>query len=134
MLVEGRSLAKEVPPPGYEITTFAQVLARVDLPGALEMIEKSKDSARRGDRVNRVFVFDRCYGEVAYRVASEDSAGTERVLGMIVDSHRRAGYVVAACARWRPRSAGCAAPRGDHRRPDYSSLCAGRHGPSSGRG
>ena len=31
---EGRSLAKEVPSPGYELTAFAESLARIDLPGA----------------------------------------------------------------------------------------------------
>ncbi|MFI5457340.1 MAG: hypothetical protein ACHRXM_17995 [Isosphaerales bacterium] len=71
----------------------------MDLAAALTLVETVKDSARRGDRVSRVFVFDRCYGEIAYRIASRDPAGAERVLGLIVDAGRRGGYVVAACSR-----------------------------------
>ena len=73
--------AKQVPPPGYEIVAFAEPLARVDLPAALALIDVAQDSAKRGDRVNRVFIFDRSYGEIAYRLASRDPAGAERVLG-----------------------------------------------------
>jgi hypothetical protein len=96
---EGRALAKEVPPPGYQVAMFAQSLARVDCPGALSLVEQSKGLAKRGDRVNRVFVFDRAYGEIAYRVASNNPGAAERVLGLIVDSHRRGGYVAAASMR-----------------------------------
>jgi Carboxypeptidase regulatory-like domain len=99
MLEEGRSLAKEVPPPAYPVALFAPSLSRIDLAGALALVESTNGLAKRGDRVNRVFVFDRAYGEIAYRVASSDPAGAERVLGMIVDAHRRGGYVVAACFR-----------------------------------
>ena len=95
----GRPLAKEVPAPAYELTMFAQSLARVDLVGALALVENTKALAKRGDRVSRVFVFDRAYGEIAYRVAASDPAGAERVLELIVDPHRRGGYVVAACSR-----------------------------------
>jgi hypothetical protein len=96
---EARSLAKEVPPPAYDVAMFAQNLASVDLAAALTLVENAKDVARRGDRVSRVFVFDRAYGEIAYRVAASDPAGAERVLGLIVDPYRRGGYVVAACMR-----------------------------------
>ncbi len=95
----GRSLAKEVPAPAYEVTAFAQVLARIDLPGSLTLVENTKSLAKRGDRVDRVFVFDRAYGEIAYAVASSDPASAERVLDLIVDPNRRGGYVVAACSR-----------------------------------
>jgi hypothetical protein len=95
----GRPLAKDVPAPGYELTTFAQALARIDLAGALALVETTKGLAKRGDRVSRVFVFDRAYGEIADRVALRDPAGAERALGLIVDPHRRGGYVVAACMR-----------------------------------
>jgi hypothetical protein len=103
LLNEGKALAKEVPPPGYELTTFAEALARVDLPAALALNDAARDSARRGDRVSRVFVFDRSYGEIAYRLARRDPAGSERVLSLIVDPFRRGGYVVAAC--WRMAAA-----------------------------
>ncbi len=99
LLDQGRSLAKEVPAPAYELTTFAEALARIDLKSALALVESTKSLAKRGDRVNRVFVFDRAYGEIAYRVAARDPAGAEAALGLIVDSHRRGGYVVAACSR-----------------------------------
>jgi Carboxypeptidase regulatory-like domain len=99
LFAEARALAKEVAPPAYEVPMFAQSLASLDLTGALALVESSKDLARRGDRVNRVFIFDRAYGEIAYRVAASDPAGAERVLNLIVDPHRRGGYVVAACAR-----------------------------------
>ncbi len=102
LLREGRALAKEVPPPGYEITKFAEPLARVDLPDALALIDAAREMARRGDRVSRVFVFDRAYGEIAYRLAIPDPAGAERVLGLIVDPHRRGGYVAATCSRMAP--------------------------------
>ncbi len=98
-LAEGRALAKEVPAPAYEVLMFAPALARTDLGAALGLIENGKAVASRGDRVSRVFVFDRAYGEMAYRIASSDAAGAERVLGLIVDAHRRGGYVVAACMR-----------------------------------
>ena len=58
-LARARSLAKEVPPPAYEVPMFAQSLARIDLAGALALVENGKELAKRGDRVNRVFVFDR---------------------------------------------------------------------------
>ena len=96
---EGRALPKDVAPPGYEITAFAQGLARTDLPAALALIDQAKALAQRGDRVNRVFVFDRAYGEIAYRLAASDPPGAERALGLIADSNRRGGYVVAACGR-----------------------------------
>jgi Carboxypeptidase regulatory-like domain len=99
LLREGRALAKQVPPPGYEIVAFAEPLARVDLPAALALIDVARDSAKRGDRVNRVFIFDRSYGEIAYRLASRDPAGVERVLALIDDSYRRSGFAVAACSR-----------------------------------
>ena len=99
LLNEGRSLAKEVPSPAYELAMFAESLARIDLPAALELVEKSKTLARRGDRTNRVFIYDRAYGEIAYRIASTDPAGAERLLGLIVAPFRRDGYVVAACAK-----------------------------------
>jgi hypothetical protein len=97
LLDEGRDLTKQIPPPGYEITLFAEALARADLPAALALNDGAKVSAQRGDRVNRVFVFDRSYGEIAYRLASADPAGAERALSLIVDPFRRGGYVVAAC-------------------------------------
>ncbi len=103
LLGEGRLLAKDVPPPAYEVTTFAQALARTDLRGALDLIDKTKDSAKRGDRVNRAFVFDRCYGEIAYRLGSDDPPAAERVLAMIVDPYRRGGYLAAACLRMAAR-------------------------------
>ncbi len=98
-LAEGRALAKEVPAPAYEVVMFAPALARTDLAAALSLIENGKALANRGDRVSRVFIFDRAYGEMAYRIAASDPAGAERVLGLIVDAYRRGGYVVAACAR-----------------------------------
>ena len=95
--------------------------------------------AKRGDRVNRVFVFDRAYGEIAYRVAASDPAGAERVLGLIVDPHRRGGYVVAACTRMAakdlPRARRLAETIDD---PVIRRLCSGPDGarhwlPSTGR-
>ncbi len=38
LLDEGRGLAKKIPPPGYEITAFAEGLALVQLPEALDLI------------------------------------------------------------------------------------------------
>ncbi len=78
---------------------LAQSLARVDFDGALALVEKMKGLAKRGDRVDRVFVFDRAYGEIAYRAAVSDPVRAERALGLIVDPYRRGGYVVAACSR-----------------------------------
>ena len=46
-----------------------------------------------------MFVYDRAYGEIAYRIASTDPAGAEQVLGLIADPFRRGGYVVAACRK-----------------------------------
>jgi hypothetical protein len=99
LLREGRALANEVTPPGYERVTFAEALARVDLPAALALIEVAKGDAMRGDSKSRVFVYDRSYGEIAYRLAARDPSGAERVLGLIVDPYRRGGYVIAACSR-----------------------------------
>ena len=108
LLEQGRSLAREVPAPAYEVAAFAPSLARIDLKGALALVENAKSLAKRGDRVNRVFVFDRAYGEIAYRVAASDPAGAEAALGLIVDSHRRGGYVVAACTRIVLKDRACA--------------------------
>ncbi|MGO9467664.1 MAG: carboxypeptidase regulatory-like domain-containing protein [Isosphaeraceae bacterium] len=99
LIGEGRELAKEVPPPGYESAVFAQALARVDFPAALALNASARSTSRRADRVNRVFVFDRSYGEIAYRLANQDPAGAERALGLIDNADRRSGYVVAACSR-----------------------------------
>jgi hypothetical protein len=99
LLDQGRALAKDVPPPGYAVAMFAPALARVDLPGALALVDSTQQSARRADRVDRVFVFDRAYGEMAYRLAASDPGGAERALGLIVDPYRRGGFVAAACAR-----------------------------------
>ncbi|MEJ7637724.1 MAG: hypothetical protein WKF75_06970 [Singulisphaera sp.] len=74
----------------------------MDLPAALTLIDAARDMARRGDRVNRVFIFDRSYGEIAYRLAIPDPVGAERVLGLIVDPYRRGGYVAATCSRMAP--------------------------------
>ena len=69
LLREGRELAKTIPPPAYEVVAFSESLARVDLTEALALVDAARDKAKRGDRVNRVFVFDRSYGEIAYRLA-----------------------------------------------------------------
>jgi hypothetical protein len=99
LIAEGRALAKEVPPPGYDITVFAQALARVDFPAALALNASAQSTSSRADRVSRVFVFDRSYGEIAYRLASPDPASAERALGLIDNAQRRGGYVAAACMR-----------------------------------
>jgi hypothetical protein len=84
---------------GRPIPEFAEALARIDLAAALTLIDATCNSAKRDDRVNRVFVFDRSYGEIAYSLVRSDPAGAERGLGLITSASRRDNYMVAVCSR-----------------------------------
>jgi hypothetical protein len=99
LIAEARKETRDVPPPGYQIAVFAEALARVDYPAALEMNASARATSRRADRVDRVFVFDRSYGEIAYRLARQDPGSAAHALSLITSPQRRGGYVAAACMR-----------------------------------
>ncbi|HEX8203597.1 MAG TPA: carboxypeptidase regulatory-like domain-containing protein, partial [Isosphaeraceae bacterium] len=103
LLREGQAIAREVPGTDYDRVTLAQALARVDLPAALDLIDRVRADARRTDQIDRYYIFDRGYGEIAYRLAAPAPAEAERVLGLIRDPFRRDGYTAAACPRIAPR-------------------------------
>jgi hypothetical protein len=102
-LREGQAIAREVPATDFDRVTLAEALARVDLPAALALIDRVRADIGRTDRLDRQYVFDRAYGEIAYRLAAPDPAEAERVLGLIRDPVRRDGYLAAAGVRIAPQ-------------------------------
>ncbi len=74
-------------------------LARVDLPGAVQMLEELEQEARKTDAGDRIWVYGRHYLEIAQRAADRSPAEAERIVERadilpILDS-----FVVRVCYR-----------------------------------
>jgi hypothetical protein len=67
----------------------AEVLARVDLNAALDLVKDVAEDASRDD----------VYGRIACRVAHQQPPEAERVLGMVADAWRRQRWAERVCSR-----------------------------------
>jgi protocatechuate 3,4-dioxygenase beta subunit len=79
LLREGEAIAKQLPLGafgGYARGAFAEELAQIDLPAALELMKDLSD-------INE---FDRHHGNAAHELAAIDPAAAERLLGMLHSS------------------------------------------------
>ncbi|HEV7224877.1 MAG TPA: carboxypeptidase regulatory-like domain-containing protein [Pirellulales bacterium] len=92
VLKEGQTLAETLPQAGDGGAArgyVAEVLARVDLPAAIELMQEIGE-----DKVR-----DRTFGRMAFRIAATQPADAERLLVRIIDPHRFDERLVPAC--WR---------------------------------
>ncbi len=113
LIGEGARWPRRFPRPDMKSPSSPRRCARVNFPAALALNASARSTSKRADRVDRVFVFDRSYGEIAYRLASQDPAGAG-ALGLIDNAYRRGGYVAAACMRMASKD--LPAPDGSPRR------------------
>ncbi|HEV3024097.1 MAG TPA: carboxypeptidase regulatory-like domain-containing protein, partial [Pirellulales bacterium] len=122
VLDEARVLAASLPkagPGSVERACVAEVVARVDLEGALELSEGLPEFPRYGD----------VHGKIAFRIAGRLPADAERVLELCRDSFQRDMFIPRVC--WRmapadPRRARMLAEkiRSPHLRPHALGLMA----------
>lgn len=70
----------------------ADVMARIDLPAAIELFQGTAEDAYRDDG----------YGRIAYRIAHQQPAESERVLGMVADHWQRERWAERVCSRMAP--------------------------------
>ena len=82
---------------------MAEVLARLDLPAALKVLEDLEGVARKSDQVDRSYVFHRFLGHIAYKLAARSPADAERVLERLPIGERTDRYVVGACTAMAPK-------------------------------
>jgi hypothetical protein len=79
----------------------AEVLARVDLPAALRLMEESIQEVRKKDRTDRTYVFARIYGQIAFKLAADAPADAERMLERSrgLEPTHVAWYLAAVCSK-----------------------------------
>ncbi|HVC95097.1 MAG TPA: carboxypeptidase-like regulatory domain-containing protein [Pirellulales bacterium] len=95
LLEEARALAGTLPlagSAGSPRRRVAEVLARIDLPAALELIKDLAEDAYR----------DETHGQIAYRVANRQPAEAEEVLEMVRDPYCRERWTERICSRMAP--------------------------------
>jgi hypothetical protein len=95
LLREGQALAVALPTAafaGYSRGNFAEELAQIDLPAALELTRDLSEPRE----------FDRHHGNIAHELAGRDPAEADRVLAMVRDRHQRDHYAVRVAYRMGP--------------------------------
>jgi hypothetical protein len=95
LLREGQALAVALPKAafaGYARGNFAEELAQIDLPAALELTRDLSEPRE----------FDRHHGNIAHELAGRDPAEAERVLAMVRDRRQRDQYAVRVAYRMSP--------------------------------
>jgi protocatechuate 3,4-dioxygenase beta subunit len=96
ILRDGQAVARELAPSalsGYGRGAFAEDLARIDLPAALELTKGLTDEQE----------FDRHHGNIAQRIAAGRPADAERVWEMMKRPIMRDGYAVRVCYAMAPK-------------------------------
>ncbi|MGP0063617.1 MAG: carboxypeptidase regulatory-like domain-containing protein [Isosphaeraceae bacterium] len=83
----------------YNLGRIAEVLARLDLPAALKLIDDLERDVRKNEKVDRSLVFQQFLGHIAYKLADRSPADAERVLERIPVEQRANRYVIAVCSR-----------------------------------
>jgi hypothetical protein len=92
VLREGQAVAKELPNAawaGYAKGAFAEELAQIDVPAALELTRDLSDPRE----------FDRHHGNMAHELARINPAEAERIQGMIRDPYQRGYSATRVCYR-----------------------------------
>jgi protocatechuate 3,4-dioxygenase beta subunit len=102
-LALGRGEAKGIKGGGYNLGVVAQALARIDLPAALKVLEDLERDARRNDKNDRSYVFERFFGQIAEKLADRSPADAERVLERIPIKQGGDRFVTAVCYRMAPK-------------------------------
>ena len=96
ILRDGQAVARELAPAalsGFGRGAFAEDLARIDLPAALELTRGLTDEQE----------FDRHHGNIAHRVAADKPADAERIWEMLKRPIMRDGYAVRVCYAMAPK-------------------------------
>jgi protocatechuate 3,4-dioxygenase beta subunit len=102
LLQEARALGQDevkgIKGVNYDLGQVAEVLARLDLPAALKILDDLERRVRQNDRRDRSYVFERFLGHIAHKLAAPAPADAERVLERIPIKQATDRYVVATCA------------------------------------
>jgi hypothetical protein len=96
LLRDGQAIAKELPVAsfgGYARGSFAEELAQIDLPAALELTNDLSDPRE----------FDRHHGNIAHELAGKQPAEAERILSLVRDAMQRDQYAQRVCYRMAPK-------------------------------
>ena len=65
-----KEMTKNASRPSYVLGQVANVLARIDLPAALAILDDLERTARKSESRDRTNIFDRFYGTIAYNLAA----------------------------------------------------------------
>jgi protocatechuate 3,4-dioxygenase beta subunit len=98
-LTLARDATKGIKRVDYSLGRVAEVLARIDLPAGLKILDDLERDVRKKEARDRAYVFERLYGHIAYALAARAPADAERVLGRIAVKPTADRYVVAVCSR-----------------------------------
>ena len=97
-----KEMTKNASRPGYVLGQVANVLARIDLPAALAILDDLERTARKSESRDRTNIFDRFIGTIAYNLATQSPADAERVLNRLSLRLPTVRHVAAVCIKMAP--------------------------------
>ncbi len=98
-----KELTKNANRPGYFAGRIAAVLARIDLPTALAILDDLERTARKNSSRDATRLFDQFNGTVAHKLAAQSPADAERVLTRLSLRAETVRYIAAVCFEMAPK-------------------------------
>ncbi len=98
-----KGMAKNAARPSYARGQIAGVLARIDLPAALAILDDLERAARKTDSRDLTTILDRLIGAVAANLAAQSPADAERVLGRLSLRVQTVRTIAAVCFKIAPK-------------------------------
>ncbi len=107
-----KEMTKNANRPGYFAGRIAAVLARIDLPAALAILDDLERTARKNSARDATRIFDQVNGTMAYKLAAQSPADTERLLTKLSSRVETVRYIAAVCFNMAPKDLirACALP------------------------
>ncbi len=98
-----KEMTKNANRPGYFAGRIATVLARIDLPAALAILDDLERTARKTSARDVSRLFDQFNGIMAYKLAAQSPADAERVLTRVSLQAATVRYIAAVCFNMAPK-------------------------------
>jgi hypothetical protein len=95
--------SKNAARPAYALGHIAGVLARIDLPAALAILDDLDRAAQKNDSRDATRILDRHIGAVAYNIAAQSPADAERVLTRLSLRVPTVRTIAAICFKMAPK-------------------------------
>jgi hypothetical protein len=102
-LALGKNEVKGAKGLGFELGYVGEVLARIDPPAGLKVLDDLAREVKSSDKRDRSYVFHRFHGRIAYKLAAQSPADAEMVLDRIPIGAEGDRSLVSVCTKMAPK-------------------------------